>query len=265
MKSPAFAAITVIVALFWSLPLQAQKETDDLVFPDPDRKIVLVSADTGRYEMRRGTRLAAEVPLSIHINKELSHPFIQSLIRLNQCSRNLAGNDQGPNVLFLSQDQGGFARQGLVLNDNGRTATYPELNYVDLVIDPDRLEAGELDIFTHELGHVMMNNIWTQLGSGAKQYLSPKMHVSMGVTDYYTAIYEGFGEYFQRLTHEEIPLYQEKFGIRLRRPDNSVAAWHSTIDEELRINAVLQNQYIFRKLLPQGKSLEVLSEEERIL
>jgi hypothetical protein len=139
--------ILLLTTLIGGVQLIAQPEVDALIFPDPARKIVLVTADSGRFDMPHGITLPADTPLSIHIHKELSHPFIQSLLRLNQCSRNLAGNEEGPNVLFLSQNQGGFARQRLVLNVNGQVATFPSLNYVD----PSRLEAGELDIFPHKL------------------------------------------------------------------------------------------------------------------
>ncbi len=244
---------------------RAQAAYDNLIFPDPSRKIILVNAAKSEGKPKKGRELPVNDPVSALISKELEHPYYAALIRLNQCSRNYGGNTAGPNVLYLSQNEGGFARQGLELLDGPQAGTYPDLHYVDLVVDATQLSQGKLDIFAHELGHVMMGNIWTSFEAGLEARYSPKMHCSMGVTDQFTAVFEGFGEHFQLLTQENIPLYYELFSRRFRRSDNTVLAWHSSIDEEARLHGVLDNRYLHRRLMPAGYEFDSLSAEQRIL
>jgi hypothetical protein len=264
-RLPLAAAALLLAAPLTARPAASADASDRWIFPVPARRIALARATGRSGELRAGRELERDDPLRAAIAAELDAPFYRSMIRLAQAARNLAGDTDGPNVLYLSQDEGGFARQGLALTDADGEHRYPGLNYVDLVVDPARLEGGELDVFAHELGHAMMNTLWPRLGVGAESRLSPKMHLSMGVTDSYTALFEGFGIHFERLTHDRIADYRQQFAAKLRRPDNASTWWHSTIDGELRQNAVLQNRYIFERQLPLGIDLAALSPEERLL
>ena len=95
--------------------------------------------------------------------------------------------------MFLSKTEGGFPRQGFILKEGEQTTEYPDLFFVDLVLDEKRLAQGELDIYSHELGHVMMLNI---MGDEIPDQRSTKQHVSMGITDYSIAFFEGWGIHF---------------------------------------------------------------------
>ena len=224
----------------------AQKDHSRLIFPDPTQKICLVKADGKETAYLSGEKIPADSSLAKKIMAELNLPFHQSVIKLSQCSRNFTKNTLGPNVLFLSQNEGGFPRTGLVLHEDEKTTEYPYLCYVDLVIDEKRLAGGELDIFAHELGHVMMMNIWTNL----PERRSNKQHVSMGVTDYSTAVFEGWGIHFQRLVYDNVALYREKHRDSFDYTRSMNHAWHSNLDQDLRLFAVLGNDYIHQKLLP---------------
>lgn len=233
---------------------------DDLIFPDPEQKICLVKTDGGKGAYLSGEKLSPNSPLFKAIMQELSLPFHQSLIKLNQCSRNFSFNTEGPNVLYLSQTEGGFPRLGLILHEGGETSEYLDLYYVDLVLDEERVARGELDIFSHELGHVMMLNIWENI----PDQRSNKQHVSMGISDYSTAIFEGWGVHFQRLTYDFIPLYREKYLDSFDYSRDTTHLWHSNVDQDLRINGVLGNIYIHQKLLP-DLDISLLDQEEIIL
>ncbi len=228
-------------------PQAAPSETDRLIFPDPRNEILVVRA-TGEKagELPVGEILPAGDPLAAKVLEELRLPFNRSMIKLSQCSRNLSGRRDGPNVLFLSREEGGFPRHGLALREGGRVRAYPDLNYVDLVIDEPRLQAGELSIYAHELGHVMMMNVGPELPERG----SALQHVSMGVTDPPTAFNEGWGEHFQRLAYEGVPKYRQTFldGFGTQRGWKSL--WHSTVDEDLRVEGVLRNIYVWRKAMP---------------
>jgi hypothetical protein len=237
-----------------------QRDTDSLIFPDPDRKICIVQADGTREGMRSGKVLSPDSGLAEKVKKELDLPFHQSVVKLSQCSRNFVSDREGPNVLFLSQNEGGFPRQGLVLADGGKITVLPNLFYVDLVLDEERLARGDLDIFSHELGHVMMLNIWRHI----PDQRSNKMHLSMGITDYTTAVFEGWGIHFQPLANDNIPLYAEKHRGNLDYSRAGNRAWHSNVDQDLRIKGVPENVFIHQKLLPdlEGRELDL---EEQIL
>jgi hypothetical protein len=234
---------------------------DHLIFPDPAEQISFVTAAGKSGELLVGQKLPPDSTLAKKIAEQLRLPFHRSMIKLSQCARNLCADTNGPNVLFLSQTEGGFPRQGLILEFGDRTENYPGLYYVDLVLDEQRVAQGELDIYSHELGHVMMLNI---MGDEIPDSRSTKQHVSMGITDYSTAFFEGWGIHFQRLAYDSVPLYRETYQRAFDYSRGFARSWHSNIDQGLRIIGVLENIYIHRKLLP-AVDLSGLDAEELIL
>jgi hypothetical protein len=220
-----------------------------LIFPNKEEKICLVVADNADQKMLSGEKVAAETTLTKRIMEELDYPYHQSVIKLNQCSRNLSNNNDGPNVLLLSLNQGGFPRHGLIMTHGGETFEYPNLNYVDLVIDEQALDKGQLYIFSHELGHVMMMNIWPEFGDTAGDHLSSKQHVSMGVTDYYVAFFEGWGISFETFA-DTVDRYHKSFTSSYDYDRFQSSLRHSNVDREMRVNSVLQNEYIYLKSMP---------------
>ncbi len=246
---------SILVFLLFGFPprTSVQENPDAYIFPDPARKIIVAAAARIEGKLLAGKELPADDPLAAAALRELAIPYHASLIKLSQCSRNLAGDSSGPNILFISGTEGGFPRTGIQLTTlDGKTASYPHLNYVDLVLSLERIENGEMDIYSHELGHVMMNNLLKGFWDAAEGRTSPKQHVSMGVTDSFTAFYEGWGIHFQRLAHDRVPEYRRLYDRSHSYDRAHRFSWHSNIDTELRINGVLQNIYIYRKLLPQG-------------
>lgn len=252
----SFSLLTVSFLFLMHSALIADKKAD-LIFPDPDEKICLVKADGHSGSLLSGRKLPPDDPLVKKITAELDFPFHQSVIKLSQCSRNLSGNIQGPNVLLLSQTEGGFPRHGLALKTGDQATEFKDLNYVDLVMDEQKLARGDLDIYSHELGHVMMMNIWKNFPKGQ----STKQHVSMGITDYYTAFFEGWGVHFQRLAFDNIPHYRKTYEASFEYTRSTGNLWHSSIDKELRLNGVLQNAYIHRKQMPLAASSDIDLEE----
>lgn len=257
--------ITVLFSVLLFLiirTLNAQNRYDYLIFPDTTKRIIIVSAkdSIGKTSLLSGVTKEINEEFNKKILRELNFSYHQSIIRLNQCSRNISGNTKGPNVLYLSNNEGGFPRHGIAIQEDNNFIEYPYLNYVDLVVWDEMFKDGALSIYSHEAGHVMMNNIWHNFPA----QISRKQHVSMGVTDYYKAFIEGWGIHFQRLAYENVPLYQTDFKKTNDYYEIS-KLWHSNIDESLRIQAVLNNGYIFQKLLPQNISLDTLSQEDIIL
>jgi len=256
------ACLAVFTILLVSPSFANDKENlDYLIFPDPEEQIVFVKAAGKSGNLLLGNMLPDENALVKKIKEQIQLPFHRSMIKLSQCARNLARDANGPNVLFLSRTEGGFPRQGLILESGDKTERYPGLFYVDLVLDEQRVDQGELDIYSHELGHVMMLNI---MGEEIPDSRSNKQHVSMGITDYSTAFFEGWGIHFQRLAYDSISLYRKTYRDSFDYSRGFTRSWHSNIDQNLRLNGVLENTYIHQKLLP-AVDLSGLDAEEMIL
>lgn len=254
--------ITIItfLAIMANFSPSTTQEKDALISPNPQQKICLVEGLRMDKNLLSGQKMPPDSPLAKTILDELNFPFHQSVIKLSQCSRNLVSDSQGPNVLYLSKNEGGFPRQGIILMEEEQSISYPDLFYVDLVLDERRVANGKLDIYSHELGHVMMLNIWKNIPNQQ----SSKQHVSMGITDYTTAVFEGWGIHFQRIAFDTISRYQFSFQETFDFRRSTGHLWHSNIDQELRINGVLQNIFIHQKLPPE-MDLFRLNPEELIL
>ena len=250
-----FVFYVLFFSLFFSSP---QDEKDALIFPDPEEKICLVRAAGRDGDILMGEKLGKDDPLAKKILEQLEFPYHRSVIKLSQCARNMAADAKGPNVLFLSETEGGFPRQGLILRQKEEQEKYPALYYVDLVLDEQRVARGELDIYSHELGHVMMLNV---MGDEIPDRRATKQHVSMGITDYTIAFFEGWGIHFQRLSFDDVPFYRDAYRQSLEYSRNFARAWHSNVDQGLRLNGVLENIYIHRKLLPERDTASLGLEE----
>ena len=244
----------------------APNDYSRLIYPNPNQKVCLVRAiESVNKNMLAGKIIETTDPLHEMIMKDMNLPFHQSLMKLNQCSRNISGNSEGPNVLFISDDEGGFPRTGLeLMNSSGRRTVFPVLNYVDLVLDIERVEQGEMYIFSHELGHVMMNNIMPGFMRKAKERMTSKQHVSMGVTDYFTAFFEGWAIHFECSANDN-EKYKRNMDDQYKYDRILSALWHSTIDRELRITGVKQNKFIHQKLMPQVLHEKDMTIEDMIL
>lgn len=208
------------------------------IFENSNEMISIVRETNKGEKVQCGEFLDKTSSLHEGIMKELNLPFHRSVIKLNQCIRNLMKDKEGPNVLLLSKNEGGFAKRGIKIQDK----YYENLNYVDLVIDEKRLEQGNLHIFSHELGHVMIQNLFKNFPKGR----STKQHVSMGVTDYFMAFDEGWAMHFERLAYDLIDKYREVKDSRAKR--DLVKWWLCEADGEFRINGVANNSYIYKKV-----------------
>lgn len=244
----------------------AQSRGDEFIFPEPTRKILVAEATQSGGRKLTGRVLKSTDSLAMLAMADLEMPFNMQMVRMSQCARNLTGNTEGPNLLFLSKNEGGFPRKGVWLAESDdKVIHYPDLQFVDLVLDKERIERGDLSIYTHELGHVMMGLILGEALESMKVERSQKQHVSMGVTDYLTAFSEGWGIHFQRLAYDQTEKYRRVFDDKLSPSRGMGMIWHSGMDEALRLQFVRENGYIYEKFIQEGIDPDTLSQEERIL
>lgn len=229
----------------------------DNIFLKGKEEILLVK---GEYDLE-GTILDKSSKLYRDIKEQLEYDFHKKAIKLNQCSKNLVGKGAEPNILFISKNQGGFSRKGIKIVHKDSEEFYTDVNFVDLALDEENVAQGELKIFTHELGHVMMDNILQDILKYSK---ASKQHCSIGITDYFMAFFEGWGEHFERMAYENIGKYKDMVEKEYGYDKDIINLWHCNRDEEFRREGVLKNKYIYRKI-PIDMRKEKISTREAIL
>ncbi len=235
----------------------------DLVYINPSMQLLVAKAvDKQNKELLTGQMLDKKNDLYVHILSDLSFGFHRSVLKLTQSSRNFSGRPTEPNLLVISDTDGGFVRKGITITGhNGEEKDFPDLYYVDLKLDTGRVRRGEMHILSHELGHVMMQNIFPSIFSDANSKQSAsKQHVGMGITDYRMAFFEGWGIHFQVFAND-IPKYQQHLENTYLPERWLGSLWHSNIDREMRINSLKQNRFIYEKLLPDINPEDVLPED----
>ncbi len=227
----------------------------EIVYPalDADHNVLTAAAPDGHsypvFQTAPPSKLVADV------RKELETSFAQEVLRLDRYARNLMiatateasrSNDgwlTAPMYFLMSTEEGGFARFGFWLQDNSGKRKLILAGYVDMVVGDDCSQGCIEEIFSHELGHLILQTLAGDFHEGP----SRKMHQSMTVTDYPTAFDEGFAEHFQ-------PLARDSHTTKL--PSDTVATdfdlfWVSAADGELRTDGVKRNLFIHRKPLPE--------------
>jgi len=201
-------------------------------------------------------RLAEESALTREVRRVLENSFAQQVLRLDRYARNLLLREPGrggeqrlkePMYLLLSGEEGGFARYGFWIEDprGGRRMVWA--GYVDLVVDEEGVADGNLEeIFSHELGHLILKSLLGDINSGP----SPKMHQSMTVTDYPTAFDEGYAEHFQPLVRDATGNAYLQELSKGATPTDLNLLWLSRLDQQMRTDGVKRNLFIHRRALP---------------
>jgi len=194
--------------------------------------------------------------LYAQIQREAQDGFLGTVLALDESAQQIAGaRTTTPTWLYLSAEDGGFARRGFWLEENGRRHFVDEL-FVDLVVDPDIIaDGGFEEIFTHEMGHVFLRRLMPGLPSG----WSRTPHSSMSVTDYATAFDEGFATHFQSLVrrYSRNPKLEElTLGLNAKP---FVPYWLSNLDRAGRIDGVRRNLFVQQQLVPPGNDAEAWS------
>jgi len=194
--------------------------------------------------------------LYAQIQREAHDGFLATVLALDEHAQRIAGaSTTTPTWLYLSAEDGGFARRGFWLEENGRRRFVDEL-FVDLVVDADIIDDGGFEeIFTHEMGHVFLRRLMPGLPYG----WSRTPHSSMSVTDYPTAFDEGFATHFQSLVrrHSRNPKLEElTLGLNAKP---FVPLWLSNLDRAGRIDGVRRNLFVQQQLVPPGSEAEAWS------
>jgi hypothetical protein len=221
---------------------------------DAQGRIIQGTAPDGKaYPVFRSPQ---DSPFIHHVREVLQNSFAQQALRLDRYARNLLLHEPGgggeqrltePMYLLLSGEEGGFARYGFWLEDQRGGRRLVLAGYVDLVVDEEDIATGNLEeIFSHELGHLILKSLLGDINSGP----SRKMHQSMTVTDYSTAFDEGYAEHFQPLVRDANDnAYLRELTKGATATDLNLL-WLSRLDQQMRTDGVKRNLFIHRKALP---------------
>lgn len=228
-----------------------------VVVPVADAKGNVVESKASDGHSYPVFRLADDSPLVRHVYQVLETSFAHQVILLDRYARNLLLSEVAgqrppqylttPAYLLMSREEGGFARHGFWLEDAKGQRELVLAGYVDLVVDQESVEDGNLEeIFSHELGHQILGELVGKLPPG----LSRNMHESMTVTDHSTAFDEGYAEHFQPLVRDASANPHLRELSRGTTSADLDRLWISRLDQQLRTDGVKRNLFIHRKALP---------------
>jgi hypothetical protein len=218
-------------------------------------------ADPSGQQVPVVTRLHSGL-LYEQLQKEAVQGFTGTVLALDEVAQHKAGATvASPTWLYLSPEDGGFARKGFWLREvhddrarpEGRDRPERAVGYesegerfvaepfVDLVVDLDSVASGAFEeIFAHEMGHVFLRRLLPKLPQG----YSRTPHGSLAVTDNPTAFDEGFAIHFQglvrRLTHN-VALRNQDLGLESKP---FVPYWLSNLDRVARIDGMRRNWFV---------------------
>lgn len=193
-----------------------------------------------------------------NILKDLKIPFHEILLSVHDLSILITNKKENITALVMSEEEGGFAKKGLIIKEpqKDEKEIYKELNYIELCINEENYSKASMSIFSHELGHVIMNNLMPSIN---KKFKSNKIHCSMGITDYFTAFSEGWAEHFERLAYENVSMYKETYDDGYSY--DKIKLLHSQIDSNLRIDGIPKNSFANKSIVPEFEEEQSLEDK----
>jgi hypothetical protein len=245
--SPVFFSRHLILLLFVLCAPAAAAELGVLA-PVMVDGVPLMKVDPKNHGVPVVTRLTSGA-LYDQLQKEAREGFTATVLALDELAQRRSGTAPVPTWLFLAVEDGGFARAGFWLRDERGERFVPDL-YVDLVVDADTVANGGFEeIFAHEMGHVFLRRLFPSLPFG----YSRTPHMSLAITDYPTAVDEGFATHFQPLVRRltrNAALRDEDLGLTSKP---FVAYWLSNLDRAARSDGVRRNWFV-QLQAPQGSA-----------
>lgn len=193
------------------------------------------------------------------LQREAKDGFTASMLALDETAQTAAGiTEPHPTWLYLSLEDGGYARSGFWLRTSDDEERYVAEPFVDLVVDDESIADGSFEeIFAHELGHVMLRRLVPRFPLG----YSRTPHSAFAVTDPPTAFDEGFAIHFQGLSRAFTR------NERLRREDRGldgrpfVGTWLSNLDRAARIEGMRRNLFVHAQLPLAGETDAIAARE----
>src|SRR6266446_155431 len=108
-------------------------------------------------------RPAPDDPLLRALMAESRRGTVAFALKLDEQAQRLSGQAPQPTWLLLTEEEGGFAQRGFWLRRSGRDRLVDQ-PYVALLTDSASIRDGSFEeIFSHELGHVLLRRVLPRL------------------------------------------------------------------------------------------------------
>lgn len=188
-------------------------------------------------------------PLFTTLQAQARTGTLARMLELDEMAAKLSGSSGAITWLYLSPEDGGFARHGFWLKE-GDQVRWMDEPYLDLVTDEDAIADGSFEeTFAHEMGHVFLRRLLPRLPAGYAR----NPHHSHSTTDQPTAFDEGLATAMQPY----IKLISSTPAIKAQETGLSWKAftpmWQSNLDRELRTVGVRGNWFVHRQVTPPGQ------------
>jgi hypothetical protein len=149
---------------------------------------------------------SASSEISMKMNEIVSNSVIKEFLELHEILQiylyNTTGKEIEPAYLALTENQGGYAKKGFVISQNGERMVKPESFYVDINKSTlDRPYASLMSVtqlYPHELGHIMYRLLSFTEGI-EENSKNANIHFFSLVTDNQIAFNEGFAEHLENI------------------------------------------------------------------
>ncbi|SDC88123.1 hypothetical protein SAMN05444678_106201 [Sphingomonas sp. YR710] len=149
--------------------------------------------------------------------------------------------------IYLSDEDGGFARKDLYLQEGASAPRLCEDHYIDITADAGSIASGEFEeVLAHEYGHVLLRRLLGPIPATP----SRTPHSVLAVTDPVTAFDEGFGISMQPLAARLTATPGFRARIERRDPPSPRDFWFSRHETWLRETAVPNDDFVFEKPEP---------------
>jgi hypothetical protein len=98
--------------------------------------------------------------LYARLEKEATQGCTATMLALDDKAQRIAGTSTPKTMwLYLSTEEGGFARAGFWLREDGKERYLPD-PFIDVVVDKGRIDdRGFEEIFAHEMGHIYLRRL----------------------------------------------------------------------------------------------------------
>jgi hypothetical protein len=247
--------VAALCAAVWSGGGVAQEAGYRLLEPVRDRSGHALEQVDGQGRRLPVVRPVTDKALESRIRAVLAQgvpallPALDEQARAASAYRPVCPAWQGGITLYLSDDDGGYARQGLYVETRPGQRALCTDSFIDITVDPTSLANGEFEeVLVHEYGHVLLRRLLGPVPATP----SRQAHAVFAVTDDVTAFDEGFGEHWQPV----VARFTRNAGFRARvegvAPPSAAELWLSRRDTWWREHGVPHNAFVFQPSVPAG-------------
>lgn len=214
--------IPLVIPFLLAITSFSQESVPFTVSARDFQKIILVQP-TGNYVDKYPEMVIIPDTSSLYLSTMniIENSVINEILDLHLLAQVYLKNEDStrkiePAYLALTENQGGWAKTGFYLLQDGEQIDMTETPYVDLIQKTVSGDQNKLmsvtQLYPHELGHILYSLLsWNDFTD--PEHRNVDMHYFTVITDYATAFNEGFAEHLENIARLEEKNNQIKQGI----------------------------------------------------